>query len=208
LTAPKPHNEKQRRIKIKKILDSARLVFCRKGFLDVTMQDIIDECGISRGGIYLYFASVDEIFQEVMKQRNKEKFSPIKKAVHDNAPFEDVLADYMNLQKKRLLNFENSIFRAYCEYIFSKPRKAIQAFRDTQLQHLRTSVESILMLGVNQGILLNQRIPQFAGHIIIVIDGLSILALAGALTEDNLNDQFEIINEMIESIRTKEPSHV
>ena len=72
---PRTPNAKQRESKKVKILESARRVFCRKGYLDVTMQDIIDECGISRGGIYLYFTSVDEIFQEVITTRNKTKFS-------------------------------------------------------------------------------------------------------------------------------------
>ncbi len=44
------------------ILESAKVVFSKKGLIDATMKDIIEECGISRGGIYLYFRSVDEIF--------------------------------------------------------------------------------------------------------------------------------------------------
>ncbi|MGK0552918.1 TetR/AcrR family transcriptional regulator, partial [Enterococcus faecalis] len=50
------------------ILENARNVFSRQGLIDVTMQDIIDECQISRGGLYLYFDSVDAIFMEVVNQ--------------------------------------------------------------------------------------------------------------------------------------------
>jgi AcrR family transcriptional regulator len=184
------HNEKQRKNKIKKILDSARQVFCSKGFLAVTMQDIIDECGISRGGIYLYFASVDEIFLEVMKQRNKEKFE-------SSAVFEDALSDYFSRQKNRLLNFEKSLFRAYCEYIFSKPKQAVKAFRDIQLEHLRKTIISILMSGVYQGKISAENIPQIADHFIVTIDGMSVLALAEALTEEIIDAQFNILNEII-----------
>ena len=53
------------------ILKCAEQVFRTKGFSNVTMKDIIDECNISRGGIYLYFSSVDEIFTEVIKQYHK-----------------------------------------------------------------------------------------------------------------------------------------
>ena len=197
---PRTPNEKHRKNKIRKILDSARLVFYRKGFLDVTMQDIIDECGISRGGIYLYFNSVDEIFQEVIRQRNKEKFSIISKAVQENAPFKEVLANYIALQKRRLLNIEESLFRAYCEYVFYKPKGTVLAFRDAQLSHLRKSVLSILMLGVSQGALQEIKIPRLADHFIVTIDGLSVLALGGALTEDVIEGQLEILREMIGDI--------
>jgi AcrR family transcriptional regulator len=196
----RPHNEKLRKIKVKKILDAARQVFCRKGFLAVTMQDIIDECGISRGGIYLYFASVDEIFLEVMKRRNKERFSVISKAVADYEPFEQVLLFYFMRQKRRLLNFKNSIFRAYCEYIFSKPKVAVEAFRDMQLGHLRRTVVSILKLGVNQNVLRDENLEQLADHFIVTIDGLSVLALAEALTEELIDNQLAILNEMVNKL--------
>jgi len=197
---PRTANEKHRKNKIRKILESARMVFYRKGFLGVTMQDIIDECGISRGGIYLYFNSVDEIFQEVIHQRNKEKFSIISKAVQNNVGFREVLANYLSLQKERLLNIEESHFRAYCEYVFSKPKGAVRAFRDSQLSHLRKSVRSILMLGVSQGIICDQGIDRLADHIIVTIDGLGVLALGGALTDNIIEEQFSILGEMIAGI--------
>ena len=199
----RPHFEKQRKEKLRKILDAARLVFCRKGFLAVTMQDIIDECGISRGGIYIYFASVDEVFLELMKQRNKERFVGINKSVHDHEPFEAVLEAYMSKQKARLVNFENSLFRAYCEYIFSKPKAAVHAFRDTQLSQLRSSVEAILAIGVRQGVLKNENISQLAIHFIATIDGLSILALGDALTEEIINAQFEMLEKIVKGQYTQ-----
>ena len=197
---PRTTNEKHRKNKIRKILESARLVFYRKGFLNVTMQDIIDECGISRGGIYLYFNSVDEIFQEVIRQRNKEKFSVINKAIQNNNRFTQVLEDYMTLQKERLNNIEESLFRAYCEYVFSKPKGTVLAFRDAQLAHLRKSVVAILMHGVNQGVIRDEKINRLADHIIVTIDGLSVLALGGALTQDVVEEQFMFLEEMIENI--------
>ena len=199
LIISRPHFEKQRKDKLRKILEAARRVFCAKGFLAVKMQDIIDECSISRGGIYIYFASVDEIFLEVMRQRDKSRLSHITKSVLGHEPFEKVLEDYIGKQKERLINFENTLFRAYCEYIFSKPRAAVHAFRDTQLSQLRRSVEAILDHGASQGLVQKERIPQLVVHIIATIDGLSILALGDALTEDVIDGQFEILRGLIYS---------
>ena len=35
------------------IIEKAREVFQKKGYRAVTMKDIVDACGISRGGLYL-----------------------------------------------------------------------------------------------------------------------------------------------------------
>jgi len=158
------------------------------------MQDIVDECGISRGGIYLYFSSVDEIFLELMRQRNKQPI-PV------GEPFEKVMGDYFARQKKRLLNFENSLFRAYCEYIFSKPKAAVESFRDIQFDQLRKTVLSILSLGVAQSVIRSDDLLAIADHIIVTIDGLSVLALAEALSEEMIDQQIAILTEMPKFIK-------
>lgn len=53
--------------KRKYILDTARKVFVEKGFQSVTMKDIVEACEISRGGLYLYFESTDQILLEVLR---------------------------------------------------------------------------------------------------------------------------------------------
>jgi AcrR family transcriptional regulator len=161
------------------------------------MQDIINECGISRGGIYIYYASVDEVFLDVVKQRNAEGITTVSKAVDAAEPFWAVYGAYMAKQKARLTNFENSLFRAYCEYIFSRPKDGTQIFRDGQLAHLRGSVLSILTLGVNQGAIRNEKIARLADHFIVTIDGLSVLALGALLTDAIVEEQFAVLAEMV-----------
>jgi len=45
------------------ILEAAERVFQKKGFEPATMQDIVDESGMSRGGVYSYFSSTEEMIQ-------------------------------------------------------------------------------------------------------------------------------------------------
>ena len=53
------------------ILDSARNVFAAKGYKAVTMKDIVEASNISRGGLYLYFSSVEEAFLAVLDMEEK-----------------------------------------------------------------------------------------------------------------------------------------
>lgn len=190
-------NDEQRMLKEATILDSARLVFCRKGFLDVTMKDIIEECGISRGGIYLYFSSVKEIYRAVVARRNKSKFEAIQKDIEKNVEFFSLLDSYFATQKDRLLHMENSLLRSMYEYLFSRTGGENQEFRISQLENIRKSVLEMLQLGVRQKAITDKNIAVLASNFMFTIEGLSVLALMGGLTEKDLDDQFSLMKRML-----------
>ena len=48
------------------ILDSSYALFAQKGFKSVTMKDICEATGMSRGGLYSHFASTKEIFEAMI----------------------------------------------------------------------------------------------------------------------------------------------
>lgn len=50
----------------KMILDAATELFAEKGFKDVTMSDVCERTGLSRGGLYRHFSSTSEIFRELI----------------------------------------------------------------------------------------------------------------------------------------------
>ena len=55
-----------------KILETAFLLYLDKGFTNVSMNDLLKEAGITKGGFYYYFESKDVLLAEVM---NKYLFS-------------------------------------------------------------------------------------------------------------------------------------
>lgn len=54
------------------IVKAARKVFLKKGFTDATMKDVMEEAGISRGGLYAYFPNIDELFIAVLEFDDSE----------------------------------------------------------------------------------------------------------------------------------------
>ena len=48
------------------LVDAAKIVFERDGFLRARIADICDEAGTSHGSFYTYFVSKEEIFQELV----------------------------------------------------------------------------------------------------------------------------------------------
>jgi AcrR family transcriptional regulator len=57
------------------ILAAARRCFTRDGFHATSMQDLIDEAGVSAGGLYRHFASKDEIVLAIARDNLHEVVS-------------------------------------------------------------------------------------------------------------------------------------
>jgi AcrR family transcriptional regulator len=48
-----------------KIVEAARVVFAKKGYHDTTMDDIAKEVGVSKGALYSYFKSKEDLLKEI-----------------------------------------------------------------------------------------------------------------------------------------------
>jgi AcrR family transcriptional regulator len=59
---PSGHRDKVR----KKIIQSARKLFNRSGFEKVSVNQIMAETGLTRGGFYSYFESKSDLYAEVL----------------------------------------------------------------------------------------------------------------------------------------------
>lgn len=193
----RPVNEDRRKEKIDLILDGARSVFQRKGFLAVSMKDIIDECNISRGGLYLYFASVDEVFLAVIARRDEHRFSEVIKAKENNTDFFQLLDMYFQEQKRRLLELETSLLRATYEYLFTHQDSEDTRFQAEQTAYTTKTMTEILQLGVQQKALRNENIEAIAENFVYTIEGLSVLSLLGGLGEEDIDKQFNLMRSML-----------
>ena len=61
--APRPDVSQERRAQI---IEAALACFIRHGYVNTTMDDIVAESGLSKGTLYWYFDSKDDLFQEAL----------------------------------------------------------------------------------------------------------------------------------------------
>ena len=83
------------------ILKKAREVFAKKGFRDVTMKDIVEACEISRGGLYLYFGSTEQIFKEILAQDLENDGEDLTADLGQDATMAELLMLFLKEQKKK-----------------------------------------------------------------------------------------------------------
>lgn len=180
------------------ILEKSREIFCKKGYLSVTMTDIVKACGISRGGLYLYFSSVEEIFQAVISSRNVRRLAVVRKSIEENAEFLSLLNLYFDMQKERLLNMEQSFLMATYEYYSVNNNPDIIKFRDSQIALIKQTILDIFELGIKQGIIENNNIEEaLAEHYVLMIEGMSVFGSFKNITSKQIDTQIELMKNML-----------
>ena len=189
--------DKKSNAKRELILSKAKQVFMRKGFATVTMKDIIEECGISRGGIYLYFKSVDEIFMRVIENHNQKRLKEAKQYISEDKSFEQLIDEYLGRQKKRLMNLNNSLLIPMYEYRFAKTEDYHKEFFRDQFIYTKNIVLEILDYGFAKASMTNRCTDSLATSVVLLIEGISMLAVAAGISEEFIDKQMTSIKDMI-----------
>ena len=108
--------------KRKYILDTAKKVFVEKGYKSVTMKDIVEACNISRGGLYLYFDSTEQILLEILQMEAEETDDVFTQNITEEDTAADILTLFLKEQKKELLQ-KNNLTVAIYEYFLGSRRQ-------------------------------------------------------------------------------------
>lgn len=69
---------------LENILSISAKLFTEKGFEKTSIQDIINELGMSKGAIYHHFKSKEEILDAVLLKHSYQLEQMIKQLIHDN----------------------------------------------------------------------------------------------------------------------------
>jgi TetR/AcrR family transcriptional regulator, transcriptional repressor for nem operon len=67
-TKPMPNSPKQKLETREKILESARRLFNCKGYAGASIEEIMNDAGLTHGGFYRHFSGKDELYAEAVRQ--------------------------------------------------------------------------------------------------------------------------------------------
>lgn len=91
----------------------AKRLFLEKGYKDVSMQDICNSTGLSKGGLYRYYGNKAEILLELVnEEKNIHVDEDIKNGLSASCVLENLLNEYRNNMK----NCQESLALALYEY--------------------------------------------------------------------------------------------
>ena len=175
------------------ILETAKKVFVEKGYKNVTMKDIVEACDISRGGLYLYFSSTEELLLAVLQQDAEELDDVFTESIEEDSAA-DILTLFLKEQKKELLRKRNNLTMAVYEYAFENREKKDQMLRrqfDAGVRVLEKLIES----GIASGEFYCENPRGAANNIMYGLEGMIINSETMGITEAMVDEQLLYIME-------------
>ena len=165
------------------IVETARDVFAVKGYKEVTMKDIVEACDISRGGLYLYFSSTKELFEEVLCLEQQDEGEEFAKGMPKDAAPSDILALFLKEQKKELLSKKPSLTKAVYEYFFANKVPSKENILKKQFDAAVYIIEKLIAAGVEAGEFYCDDPRRAASNVMYVLEGLKIASQTRGISE-------------------------
>ncbi len=178
LTKRSKRREKERQKRIRAIIRAALEVFSEKGYDRTTTDEIADYAGLSKGLLYFYFGSKEEIFISLLVDGMESLIKKLKKNIKDQDPPEKQLVTFIeteydfysaNLKFYRLLN------STYSGYVLGKisPENR-QKFISKHYEEMKI-LEKIFEKGKMEGVFKNIKTDDLIFSLAGLMHGLLIM---------------------------------
>lgn len=102
------------------ICKEAYQLFAEKGYKSVTMKDICEKTGLSRGGLYRHYDSTEQIFLEIIDGVTQMQSNEFSKKIAQHIPAAKILDDVLMRYANEMLDNKNSLSLAIYEF-YSNP---------------------------------------------------------------------------------------
>lgn len=98
------------------IIEASYSLFAKYGFNRITMKDICEATGLSRGGLYSHFPGTKEIFEEILEKINQKGEMNFQKEIKEGKPATVILESALGLMEDEMQHPEDSLSLAMYEY--------------------------------------------------------------------------------------------
>jgi len=143
--SPRPDVSAERK---KQILDAAMIVFSRKGFHQARMDDIVKQSGLSKGTIYWYFSSKDEIITRILDNLFERELASLGELHNEEGSASERLLKFMRISLNDLMPMLKHMPLTYEFYAFALREETV---RNTLKKYFRSYVELLIPI-IQQGI--------------------------------------------------------
>lgn len=98
------------------IIEASYSLFAKYGFNRITMKDVCEATGLSRGGLYSHFPGTKEIFEEILEKINQKDEMNFQKEIKEGKPATVILESALGLMEDEMQHPEDSLSLAMYEY--------------------------------------------------------------------------------------------
>jgi uroporphyrinogen-III synthase len=107
MLTPEIRKQNGKELKRKKIIESAAILFSRKSYHEVMMEDVAKLASIAKGTVYNYFSSKEELYFSIMKVRMEKLNSSLKEIISEQRGVVDSLHSYILHLYMFMMKYQN-----------------------------------------------------------------------------------------------------
>ena len=196
---------KKGELRRQEILDTAERLFLSRGYEQTSVQDILDEMGLSKGGFYHHFDTKMALLEAISERRCESQFGPSVK---------EILRGRLNPVEKinRLFSLMNVFEREEPEYIRMLLRVcylggdtlALECARRVTTQLITPAMDEIVLEGVRAGALYTRH-PGGVGRLLVLLaqdmnDEAAKLLCAGNGNPESVVGVIDMLNVYRDSV--------
>lgn len=132
------------------IKEKARNLFEKQGFHRITMKDICEVTGLSRGGLYGHYESTADIFASLMEDLMTQQNDELKTQQDHGVSAAGILTGILNRYQDEMLDGEHSLSLAIYEYYSQFPKDSANSLT-MQYDLSKEMWEQLLQYGIDTG---------------------------------------------------------
>jgi len=198
---PRPDVSEERR---EQIIIAAMAVFVRLGFHEARMDDIVKQSGLSKGALYWYFKSKDDIIAAIMDRFIDREMQGLEEALQLQSPVSEKL---LKLNEAILEEMRSMIGLMPIMYEFYAVGMRKKHVRKALLKYFRPTqklLAELIQQGIDSGEFVPVEADEIAVDLIAFYEGLLLLAVLDPKNVDLEKSGISGIRLIVEGLKRRD----
>lgn len=174
---------------------TTKKLITEKGYSAVTMSDVSESLGLSAGGLYYHYHSIEEIFLDIVENETNDVWN-IFSQVNGIDDLADAFQAYRKVETKDMLNFENTLNSIFYQYYFSFPADIRKEKMQKAYIETISSISAILRKVYKS----SEHVTLLSNHIYVMLNGLNVLATTGQINEILIKNEFDETEKLMRKL--------
>lgn len=170
---PRPDVSEERK---EQILDAAAIVFSQQGFASARMDDIVKQSGLSKGALYWYFKSKDEIILALMHRFFDQDIEEMEDLLQSDKPVREILLKYMEHLMDAYQEMQPLMPLMYDYYSSATRDEDKRQFFKDYFEQYQALLKTLIERGIQSGEFKAIDVDAFALTFVAQIEGTLLLS--------------------------------
>lgn len=135
----------------KLIRERAAGLFAQRGFKNVTMNDICQVTGLSRGGLYRHYDSTKQIFSEIVDELMQAQDNELSEKMKAEFPATQILDEILERYRQEMVDGDASLSVAIYEYYSGSATDDRENLLSKQYEYSVEMWRAFISYGIKRG---------------------------------------------------------